>query len=150
MKRLLAGFWFSLACLALLGGGKSLVNVDASGLALQGYDPVAYFTLQAAVKGKPELTARHAGATYRFASARHKSLFEADPAKYVPAFGGYCAYGVSKNKLVKIDPEAFQVVDGRLLVQYSKSVRDDFARDTAGNLGKADQNWPALLEKSGR
>jgi len=64
-------------------------------------------------------------------------------------FGGYCAYGVSRNKLVEIDVDAFQVVDGKLLLQYSKGVRDDFNKDTQGNLTKANANWPALVEKKG-
>jgi hypothetical protein len=73
-----------------------------------------------------------------------------EPAKYEPAFGGFCAYGVSRNKLVEIDPEAFQIVDGRLLLQYSKGVRNDFNKDTQGNLAKANANWPMLLENKGK
>jgi len=90
------------------------------------------------------------GAIYFFASKEHKELFAQDPAKYEPAFGGYCAYGVSRNKLVEIDVEASQVVDGKLLLQYSKGVRDDFNQDVKGNLAKADANWPALLAKKGK
>ena len=65
-------------------------------------------------------------------------------------FGGYCAYGVSRNKLVEIDVDAFQIVNGRLLLQYSKGVRDDFNKDTKGNLAKAEANWPGLVEKKGK
>ena len=83
-------------------------------------------------------------------SKEHRDLFKADPAKYEPAFGGYCAYGVSREKLVEIDVDAFQIVDGRLLLQYSKGVRDDFNKDTKGNLSKADQNWLGLVEKKGK
>ncbi len=77
-------------------------------------------------------------------------MFNADPAKYKPQFGGYCAYGVSRNKLVEIDVNAFQFVDGKLLLQYSKGVRDDFNKDQNGNLTKANANWPALVEKKGK
>jgi YHS domain-containing protein len=129
---------------------KSLLNLDKTGVAIQGYDPVAFFTDHKPVLGKPELPARHNGAIYYFASKEHRDLFKADPGKYEPAFGGYCAYGVSRNKLVAIDVEAFQIVEGRLLLQYSKGVRNDFNKDTRGNLTKADANWPALLEKKGK
>jgi hypothetical protein len=77
-------------------------------------------------------------------------LFKGNPSKYEPAFGGYCAYGVSRGKLAEIDVTAFQIVDGRLLLQYSKSVRSSFNEDTKGNLGKADANWPGLVEKKGK
>jgi YHS domain-containing protein len=129
---------------------KTLLNLDKSGVAIQGYDPVAFFTDKKPIKGSDQFAIRHNGATYYFASKEHRDLFKADPAKYEPSFGGYCAYGVSRNKLVEIDVEAFQIVNGRLLLQYSKSVRDDFNKDTKGNLGKADANWPGLVEKKGK
>lgn len=130
--------------------GKTLQNLDKAGVAIQGHDPVAFFTVGAPVKGRPEFESTHRGAKYRFHSAKNKAAFDADPAKYEPQFGGYCAYGVSKGRLIEIDPDAFQIVNGRLLLQYNKGVRDDFNRDTGGNLMKADGNWPALLEKKGR
>ena len=129
---------------------KTLLNLEKTGVAIQGYDPVAFFTDSRPVKGKPEFPARHNGALYYFASKEHRDLFKADPAKYEPAFGGYCAFGVSKGKLVEIDVEAFQIVNGRLLLQYSKGVRDDFNKDTQGNLAKADAHWPALVERKGK
>lgn len=121
-----------------------LRNLDKQGLALQGYDPVAFFSGGKPVKGAPAFTSSVDGATYRFASAENKASFDKSPAKYEPQFGGYCAYGVSKGKLVEIDVEAFQIVDGRLLLQYSKGVREKFNKDTAGSLKKADANWPTL------
>jgi YHS domain-containing protein len=129
---------------------KTLLNLDKTGVAIQGYDPVAFITDNKPVKGKPEFPARHNGALYYFASKEHRDRFKADPARYEPAFGGYCAYGVSKGKLVEIDVDAFQIVDGRLLLQYSKGVRDDFNKDTKGNLAKAEANWPGLVEKKGK
>ena len=102
------------------------------------------------VKGDAQFAFRHNGATYFFASREHRDAFKADPSKYEPAFGGYCAYGVSRNKVVEIDVEAFQIVDGRLLLQYSKGVRSDFNKDTKGNLAKADTNWPGLVAKQGK
>lgn len=142
-----------LAMLALPSAGaadKALLNLDRHGVGIQGYDPVAFFTVKAAVKGKPEFTSEHRGVKYRFHSARNQAAFDAEPEKYEPQFGGYCAYGVAQGKLVDIDPEAFQIVDGRLLLQYSPRVRDDFNKDAAGNLKKADANWPKLVLKKGK
>jgi YHS domain-containing protein len=129
---------------------KTLLNLEKSALALQGYDPVGFFAENKPVKGQPDIKSVHRGATYQFASAANKAAFDKEPAKYEPAFGGYCAYGVSRGKLVEIDVEAFQIVSGRLLLQYSKGVRNDFNKDTSGNLAKADANWPPLLEKKGK
>lgn len=129
---------------------KTLLNLDQSGVAIEGYDPVAFFTDRKPVKGDSKFSFKHDGAIYFFASMEHKELFKADPAKYEPEFGGYCAYGVSRNKLVEIDVDAFQIVDGKLLLQYSKGIREDFNKDQAGNLAKAISNWPGLVEKKGK
>ena len=129
---------------------KTLLNLDKAGVAIQGYDPVAFFTDHKPVKGAAEFTSKHDGASYLFSSKEHKDLFDKEPAKYEPVFGGYCAYGVSRNKLVEIDVDAFQIVDGRLILQYSKNVRNDFNKDTQGNLAKANANWPGLVEKKGK
>jgi YHS domain-containing protein len=131
----------------LLAQAQSLLNLDKTGVAIQGYDPVAFFADHKPVKGRAEFTSKHDGATYLFSSKEHKDIFDKEPTKYEPAFGGYCAYGVSRNKLVAIDVEAFQIVDGRLLLQYSTGVRDNFNKDTKGNLAKAEANWPGLVEK---
>jgi YHS domain-containing protein len=129
---------------------KTLLNVDKSGVAIQGYDPVAFFTDNKPVKGSPDFVTKQDGAIYYFASKEHRDLFKSNPAKYEPVFGGYCAYGVSRGKLVEIDVDAFQIVDGKLLLQYSRGVRDDFNKDSAGNLAKAQSNWPALVAKKGK
>jgi YHS domain-containing protein len=129
---------------------KTHLNLDKNNLAIQGHDPVAYFTDHRAVKGHPQLRLTHQGATYLFASQDHATLFQKDPDKYTPQFGGFCAYAVSKGKTANIDPDAFQIVGNRLLLQYSKSIRDTFSKDTAGNLKKADANWPTLVEEHGK
>lgn len=148
-----------LACLLVLGVGlaaqahaqsKTLINVDKAGVAVQGYDVVAYFTDGKPTKGNPQFASGHGGGTYHFASAEHKGTFDKEPAKYAPQFGGYCAWAVSKNSLAKIEPDAFQIVGGRLLLQYDKSIRDKFSKDTTGNLAKADGNWPGLVAKKGK
>jgi YHS domain-containing protein len=150
MKKIFLALFVETLAVSLAAQTKTLLNLDKTGLAIQGYDPVAFFTDGKSIKGKPEFPARYNGALYCFASKEHRDVFKADPTKYEPAFGGYCAYGVSRNKLVEIDVEAFQIVDGRLLLQYSKGIRDDFNRDTKGNLSKADANWPVLMEKKGK
>ena len=150
MKKLLLSLIIAGLALPVFAQTKSLLNLDKSGVAIQGYDPVAFFTDKKPVKGDQKFLLKHDGAIYFFASKEHKDAFKADPAKYEPVFGGYCAYGVSRNKLVEIDVDAFQIVDGKLLLQYSKGVRDDFNADAKGNLTKANANWPKLLEKKGK
>jgi YHS domain-containing protein len=140
----------SLAWPAMAQAGKTLVNVDGSGVAIQGYDPVAFFTDNRPVKGDSKFVAKSNGAIYYFASMEHRDMFVQNPEKYEPVFGGYCAYGVSRDKLVEIDVDAFQIVDGKLLLQYSKSVREKFNKDAKGNMAKADANWPGLVEKNGK
>ena len=129
---------------------KHYLNVDKHGLALQGYDPVGYFTQNKAVPGDEKLTSSLHGATYRFATAENKALFDADPAKYEPQFGGFCGYAVSKGYTAKIDPEAFIIQDGRLILQYSKSVLKKWNEDPANRLKSADSNWPKILDKNGK
>jgi YHS domain-containing protein len=129
---------------------KTLLNLDKSGVAIQGYDPVAFFTEHKPVMGKPEFTSRADGATYQFVSKEHKELFDKEPAKYEPLFGGYCAYGVSRDKLAPVEVDAYQIIDGKLYMQYNKSIRDSFNEDQKGNLNKANQNWPGLVEKKGK
>jgi YHS domain-containing protein len=129
---------------------KKLLNVDEKGIAIKGYDPVAFFTQNKPVKGKPEFESRYNGARYLFASAEDKAMFDANPAKYEPQFGGFCAYGVSRGHSAPIKVEAFQIVNGRLLMQYDLSVLKDFQKDTDGNLKKADKNWPGVVQKEGK
>ena len=150
MKKLSLLFVMCVLSFPVLAQTKVLLNLDKAGVAIQGYDPVAFFTDGKPVKGDAKFPAQHNGAVYFFASKAHLDEFKKNPAKYEPSFGGYCAYGVSRGKLVEVDVEAFQIVDGRLLLQYSKGVRNDFNKDAKGNLTKADQNWPGLVEKKGK
>ena len=120
------------------------VSATEQGIAIGGYDPVAYFTDGGPRQGKPEFAAQHDGATWWFASAEHKAMFAADPDKYMPAFGGFCAYGTSRGYLVKIEPEAWSIVDGRLYLNYDLGVRDTWMKDTKGYIDQAKANWPKL------
>ncbi len=136
--------------LLLLAGGATVaqaqaVNVDQDGLGLKGYDAVAYHTEQRAVKGTTTFSATHEGVTYRFSSAANRDTFVAEPARYLPAYGGFCAFGVSRGYKVKIEPDAFTVVDGRLYLNYDKGVQERWLKDIAGYIAKADSNWPRIL-----
>jgi len=125
---------------------KADVYADRGG-AIRGYDPVGYFTAGRPVKGSPQFSHQWRGATWHFASAENRDRFAAAPEKFAPQYGGYCAYGVSRNKLVEIDVDAFQIIDRRLILQYNKGVRNDFNKDQKGNLEKAEKNWTGLVEK---
>src|ERR1051325_5300422 len=130
-------------------GGKSLVLKTKEGLAIQGYDPVAYFTDNKPAKGNPKISSEYDGAKYFFVSAAHKNLFDASPAKYAPAYGGYCGYAASINRLSPISPEWFQIEDGKLILQHNKKAFDLFNKELKENVAKADSNWPGLVAKNG-
>jgi YHS domain-containing protein len=146
MKTLLLVILTSLAAVRIATAAQAL-NVDQHGLALQGYDPVGYFTDNKPVKGNPKFTATYEGGTYRFASAAHKKTFESNPAKYVPQFGGFCGYAASINKLAPIEIEYFQVLHGRLVLQHNEKAWKLWHEDVEGNLKKADANWPTLSQQ---
>jgi YHS domain-containing protein len=139
-----------LTTLSAVSVAKELNNLDGNGVALQGYDPVAFFTDNQPVKGNQQFQSQYHGATYYFASAEHKATFDKDPAKYEPQFGGFCAYGASRGKTVPVKIDAWQIVNGRLLMQYDLDVKSKFNSDPQGNLSKADKNWPGLVEKLGK
>ena len=133
---------------ALLAGSvrfaaAAKVNLDG-GVAIKGHDPVAYFNEDAAVAGDPSITTTYEGATYQFASEANRDLFLADPAKYAPQYGGYCAYAVAQGYTAPIDPEAFTIYNDRLYLNFSKGVRRRWERDVPGNVAKGDANWPSL------
>jgi YHS domain-containing protein len=130
-------------------GHKVLVLKNREGVAILGYDAVAYFTDNKPAKGSPKFQSDHDGAKYYFASAEHKQLFDVDPAKYAPAYGGYCGYAASIDRLSPISPEWFQILDGRLVLQHNKKAYDKFNADLNGNLAKANQYWPGLVMRNG-
>ena len=115
---------------------------ERNGLAIDGYDPVAYFTEQKPVKGSAQFRSDFQGSTFQFASAVHREAFVADPSKYVPQYGGYCAYGMAKGYKASIDPAAFTVVGDKLYLNYSETVRSQWLTDVPSYIQKADANWP--------
>jgi len=150
--------FFSLAAVLALTGpaladsmseGKLLVLKNREGLAIQGYDPVAYFTDNKPVKGSPKYQSGFEGAKYWFTSLDHKARFDANPAKYAPAYGGYCGYAASIDRLSPVSPEWFQIIDGKLILQHNKKAFDKFNADLKGNVVKADQHWPGLVARNG-
>lgn len=119
---------------------------SASGLAIRGTDPVAYFTEGKAVKGDSQFESEWQGATWRFASAENQQLFEQDPEAYAPQYGGYCAKAMAEGNVVSIDPEAWKIVDGKLYLNYSPEVQQQWVQDIPGNIALADANWPDVLK----
>lgn len=118
-----------------------------SDLAIRGYDTVAYFVENKAVKGSKEFEAEHNGAIWRFSSAENKALFEGDPEKYAPQFGGYCAYAVSQGYTASIQPDQFTVLDGKLYLNYNKSINKKWLGNRDQFIVDANKNWPTILAK---
>jgi YHS domain-containing protein len=120
------------------------INKNRQGVAVEGYDVTAYFQQGKPVKGSDKFAYTWMGATWRFASAAGRDAFAAQPEKYAPQYGGYCAYAVSEGHTASIDPEAWKIVDGKLYLNYSKSVRVMWEKDIPGRVERADHNWPSL------
>ena len=129
-------------------------NLGDSGLAIEGYDPVAYFKEGGgeATPGKPEITHTIGNTTYRFATEAHRELFQEDPAKYEPAYGGWCAYAMgAKGEKVEVNPKAFTITDGKLCLFYKTFVTDTrkpWSKDVATLKPKADTAWKSIVEKA--
>lgn len=128
-------------------------NVDKNGVAIKGYDPVAYFPDHGgeATKGKKDITAEYNGAVYRFASEANRDVFLSDPEAYAPAYGGWCAYAMADGKPVTVDPKRFEVHDGRLFLFYRDWFTDTLKpwqkdRDTLRD--RADRAWSEIVEES--
>ena len=123
------------------GASAGEANLTYQGVAIQGHDPVAYFTENKAVPGDPAITSKHDGAIYQFASTANKAVFEADPGHYVPQYGGFCAYGASQGYNAPVEPEQFTIADGKLYLNYSADVRKRWNQDRASYISKADAYW---------
>jgi len=134
------------SAVTLLLGGSLVepVNRNGKGMAIKGYDPVAYFKQGAPVKGTPQFAQQWMGATFLFANAENRDLFAASPEQYAPRYGGYCAYAVSEGHTANIDPEAWKIVDGKLYLNYSKGVPQKWAKELESRISRADKNWPSL------
>jgi hypothetical protein len=139
---------FVLAPTLIAAAPRNAVNILAGGrVAIHASDPVAYFVEGGPRKGRSELAVERNGARWLFSSVANRARFEADAERYLPAYGGYCAYGVAQGYLVKIDPEAWTIVDGRLYLNYDRSISETWREDVPGYVHKADGNWPRLIGK---
>jgi YHS domain-containing protein len=136
--------------LAVFGGSAAHAGdgTEVATVGIGGYDPVSYFTGPKPVRGNGKFTADYQGVTYLFSSEENKKAFEKEPEKYLPAFGGYCAYGVALGKKFWGDPEVWEIVDGTLYLNLDKSIQQEWDKDKPGYIKKADGNWGAIKDKS--
>lgn len=123
------------------------IFVSSANIAINGYDPVAYFLQDKPVKGSDEFSFEWKGAIWHFSSSENKEVFVASPEKYAPQYGGYCAYAVSRGYIAPTVPEAFSIVDDKLYLNFSLGVRKTWRKKMAKNIEKADKNWPDVLKK---
>ena len=139
-----------LALVALVGLAGNAIAADTSfsAPAVQGYDVVSYHTAKRPVRGNGHFVAEHGGATYLFSSSENQRAFLANPDKYVPAYGGYCAFGVSVSKKFVGDPEVWRIVDGKLYLNLDTRIQADWLKDVPGRIKAADANWQSIQDKS--
>ena len=129
-----------------LAEAKSEIYQNWQGLAIKGYDPVAYHKKGKPVQGSSQHEIEWKGAKWRFASAAHRDLFTSNPEKYAPRYGGYCAWAVSQGYTAGVDPEnAWKIVAGRLYLNYNVEIKEKWEMDIPGHIQSADANWPSVL-----
>lgn len=116
-----------------------------NGIAIRGADPVAYFTQGSYVAGSADYTYEWGGAIWQFASAENRDLFASSPGQYAPQYGGFCAWAVSQGYTAPVDPTAWEIVDGKLYLNFDARIQRRWQQDIPGNIASADQNWPAVL-----
>lgn len=134
-------------CLVLITMSISAQNNLKDGVAIQGYDPVAYFVEGKAVLGLKEIKTQYDNATYYFATEVNKEEFVKNPDKFVPQYGGYCAYGLSKGYKAPIDPKAFTIVEDKLYLNYSLDVKAEWMKQREERIVKANENWEKIKNK---
>lgn len=140
-----------LALSASFSLAAELVNVSgASGIAIAGHDPVGFFTEKKPVHGDPSISTEYKGATYIFSSKSNLKKFKANPEKYAPQFGGFCAYGCSVGALFPADVESWQINDGKLYFALNPEIKKLFNKDFTANSSKANKNWPKLVESNAK
>lgn len=129
---------------------KYVWNLERGDLAIEGYDAVAYFLLHEnndAVKGSSKFSYKWKGATWKFSSKENLEKFKSNPTKYIPQYGGYCAYAAARNYLYSIDPNAWTVKNNKLYLNATKSLRTKWFKNIDSEIKKADRNWPGLSQK---
>lgn len=138
------GALLAIALCAALARAEPPINTNGGEYAIGGYDVVAYFAEGRARRGQVDHKVLWGGSAWLFSSAAHRALFEREPAKYVPAYRGYCAYGVARGTLVSVAPEAFTIYRGRLYLNYSLEIRATWLKGTDAYIARAERNWPGL------
>jgi len=118
-----------------------------SNLAVGGYDPVAYFTDGRPVRGSAQFRTTHQGFEYRFASAEHLAAFRANPSRYQPQYGGYCAWAVAQGYTAAGNPQNWRIVDGKLYLNYNDEIQQRWERNIPGFIASANTNWPSVLAR---
>ena len=136
---------FSLHASAALAG--ELINAKPGGLAVKGYDVVAYFTQERAVQGSEDFEHEWRGVRWRFASPEHLDAFSEAPESYAPRYGGYCSGGMALGNRAPVDPEAFAIVDGKLYLNFSKAVMHEFKANSEEKIEQADANWAKMNDE---
>lgn len=129
-----------------MNANQMISNVSFSVTGLSGYDPVAYFTKGTPVRGSGHHVAVVDGVTYLFANEDNQRIFEANPANFIPAFSGYCAFGVSVGKKFVADPEAWRIVDGKLYLALDFEIQRQWEKDVPEHVRKANGNWPKIKD----
>jgi YHS domain-containing protein len=127
---------------------NAAVNIDASAVAIRGHDPVAYFKDAKPIVGSSQFKAAHAGVTYQFATAANRDAFVNDPVKYLPQYGGFCAYAAALGYKADADPVAFRVIDGKLYLNYNAAVNKNWSLDAASYIDKANLKWSSIKDKA--
>lgn len=133
----------SLLAISLFAIGTQ-ADVQVSTVAVSGYDVVSYHSPAGPVRGEGTFVSEHAGVTYLFATAENRAAFEANPDKYLPAYGGYCAMGVAMGKKFHVDPLSWKIVDDTLYLNLNKSIQKRWLEDVPGHIQKADANWTEI------
>ncbi|WP_027256470.1 MULTISPECIES: YHS domain-containing (seleno)protein [Leisingera] len=147
VKALVSGVALSVALATSAMAAGVELNASSTGLALQGYDPVAYFTAGEPTPGNWKITALHNDAMYRFASEENKAEFEKNPEAYLPAYGGYCAFGAAMGFKFDGDPTLWKIVDDKLYLNLAKDIQTRWEGDIPGFIEKADVNWEDIADK---
>ena len=142
------GFLTAPAMAAAETNTSSGFTTKGPGLAAHGYDVVAYFTAGEPTIGSARYSTAYENATYRFASKENLSAFKKAPERYVPSYGGYCAYGVSVGAKFDGDPRLWRIVDGRLFFNLNEEIRDKWVKNIPRNVEKADRNWSKIGGKT--
>lgn len=138
----------SMSALAFDRASTRSINLDKSGVAIRGFDPVAYFTDGRPTKGNSQISAMHQGATFYFVSAKNRALFLAEPEKFTPAFGGFCAMGAALDKKFDGDPNLWKIVGGKLYLNKDASAERYWLKDVSGNITKANGSWSKIKDRA--